>query len=125
MWVLTVASIVLWPTPVDQAVGGAVRLVLASLHGRGLPVSVSYGAVEFAANVLMFIPLGLFWFVLTPRGWRWAGPLAGLGLSILIEAMQFALLPERVATPWDVLADTAGAVCGTLAAWMLIRAHHG
>ncbi|MDQ0734052.1 glycopeptide antibiotics resistance protein [Arthrobacter agilis] len=94
------------------------------LHAHGLPASVTYNSVEFLSNVLMFAPLGLFWFILAPRGWRWAGPLVGLGLSLLVEGMQALLLPQRVATLGDVLANTIGAVCGTFIAWMLISARH-
>jgi hypothetical protein len=119
VWLVAVAFIVLWPTPVDRAGGGSLRGVLRTLHTHGLPPLVSYGTVEFIANVLMFVPLGLFWSLLAPRGLRWAGPLAGLSLSLLIEGMQAVLLPQRVATPQDVLANTLGAVCGTLAAWTL------
>jgi hypothetical protein len=57
VWLLAVAMIVLWPTPVDRAGGGWLRGVLGALHSHGLPALVSYGTVEFVANVLMFVPL--------------------------------------------------------------------
>lgn len=123
-WLVAVALIVLWPTPVDRAGGPLLQRALAYLYTHGLPASVTYSSVEFLSNVLMFAPLGLFWFILTPRGWRWAGPLAGMVLSLLIEGTQALLLPQRVATPDDVLANTIGAVCGTLVAWMLVSARH-
>jgi VanZ family protein len=123
-WVLAVALIVLWPTPVDRAGGPFLQRALAYLYAHGLPPSVTYSSVEFLSNVLMFAPLGLFWFILAPRGWRWAGPLAGMVLSLLIEGTQALLLPQRVATPEDVLANTIGAVGGTVAAWMLVSARH-
>ncbi|MHA7282222.1 VanZ family protein [Arthrobacter sp. TMS2-4] len=120
VWLLAVALIVLWPTPVDRAGGGTLRRLLAFLHEHGAPAFFSYGMVESLANVLMFVPFGLFWFFLAPRGWRWAGPLAGLVLSILIELTQLLLLPQRFATPWDMFANTLGAACGALAAWVLV-----
>ncbi|MEG9247435.1 VanZ family protein [Arthrobacter sp. Soc17.1.1.1] len=123
-WLVAVALIVLWPTPVDRAGGPLLQRALAYLYTHGLPAFVTYSSVEFLSNVLMFAPLGLFWFILIPRGWRWAGPLAGMVLSLLIEGTQALLLPQRVATPDDVLANTIGAVCGTLVAWMLVSARH-
>lgn len=120
-WLLAVALVVLWPTPVDRGGGPLLRQALSYLYAHGLPAFVTYGSLEFLANVLMFIPLGLFWFILSPRGWRWAGPLAGMALSILIEVTQLLLLPQRVATPYDVIANTLGALSGTLVAWVLLR----
>ncbi|WP_220725888.1 VanZ family protein [Arthrobacter cheniae] len=121
---MAVAFIVLWPTPVDRAGVGWLRGLLGALHAHGLPALVSYGTVEFAANVLMFVPLGLFWFLLAPRSWRWAGVFAGFGLSLLIEVAQLLLLPQRFATPYDVLANTLGTFMGTVAAWFLLRTSH-
>jgi glycopeptide antibiotics resistance protein len=46
-----------------------------------------------------------------------------MALSLLIEGTQALLLPQRVATPDDVLANTLGAMGGTLAAWTLLRRH--
>ncbi|WP_368783604.1 VanZ family protein [Arthrobacter sp. B1805] len=81
---------------------------------------MTYGAVEFLANVVMFVPFGVFWFILAPRGWRWAGPLAGMGLSASIEVAQLLLLPQRVASPYDVLANTLGALAGCTLGWVML-----
>ncbi len=115
-WLLAVAMIVLWPTPVDRAGGGTLRRGLEYLYAHGLPTFVTYSLVEFTANVLMFVPLGLFWFLLTPRHWRRWAPVVGLVLSAAIEATQHILLPQRFATPYDVLANTLGATLGALIA---------
>jgi glycopeptide antibiotics resistance protein len=121
LWLLAVALVVLWPSPVDAAGGEWLRRGLRFLYTHGLPTSVTYNAVEFTANIVMFVPFGLFWFILAPRGWRWAGPLAGMALSTLIEVTQLLLLPQRVATPYDVLANTLGALTGTVLGWLLLR----
>jgi hypothetical protein len=116
VWLLAVALIVLWPTPVDRAGGGALRHGLEYLYRHGLPAFVTYGVVEFMANVLMFVPLGLFWFMLTPCRWRWWAPAAGFALSTAIETTQLLVLPQRFATPHDVVANTLGSLFGTLVA---------
>ncbi|MBG6215824.1 VanZ family protein [Arthrobacter sp. CAN_A6] len=73
--------------------------------------------MEFTANIVLFVPLGLFWFILAPRGWRWHGPLVAFALSVLIELAQHVLLPQRVASPYDVVANGSGALVGMLVAW--------
>lgn len=119
---MCVAVIVLWPTPVDRNAAGILTRGLGFLHRHGLSDFVTYGLVEFTANIVMFAPLGLFWFLLAPPRWRWWGPAAGFVLSTGIEAAQYLLLPHRFATPYDVLANTLGAALGTLAAAVLLAA---
>lgn len=124
LWVVVVAFVVLWPLPVDRHGGALLRRALNLLQRHGLPGWFDYQLVEFAANALMFVPLGLFFFILAPGGWRWLGPAVGFALSVLIEAIQLTALPHRVASPWDVVANTLGAVVGAAAAWGLLRSRH-
>ncbi|WP_157940200.1 VanZ family protein [Arthrobacter ruber] len=119
---MAVALIVLWPTPVDRGGAEALRRALNFLHEHGLPTFVTYSVVEFSANILMFVPLGLFWFLLTPPRLRWWAPAVSFALSTLIEATQFLLLPQRFATPYDVVANTLGALVGALTACALLTA---
>ncbi len=122
LWLASVGVIVLSPSPVDTGAAGLLRRALAALHGRGVPTWLDYSFVEFSANIAMFVPLGLFFFILAPRGWRWLGPLVCLGLSSTIELTQLAVLPQRVASPYDVVANTSGALVGTVIAWGMLRA---
>ena len=117
---MAVALIVLWPTPVDRGGAGTLRRALSFLHEHGLPTFVTYSVVEFSANILMFVPLGLFWFLLTPPRMRWWAPAVGFALSTLIEATQFLLIPQRFATPYDIVANTLGTLMGALSAWILL-----
>ncbi|BBE22128.1 hypothetical protein MN0502_10110 [Arthrobacter sp. MN05-02] len=121
LWLLGVGFTVFSPLPVDRHAGDLLRRVLVLLQGYGAPGWFDYGFVEFAANALMFLPLGLFVFLLAPRGWRWLGPVVAFGLSALIEAVQLVALSQRVASPYDVVANTIGAVAGTLLAWTMLR----
>lgn len=84
---------------------------------------MDYGLVEFSANIVMFVPFGVFWFLLAAKGWRWIGPAAGIILSVSIEVAQFLFLPQRFASPYDVLANGLGALLGTVLAWIGLRAH--
>ena len=121
---MAVALIVLWPTPVDRGGAGALRRGLSFLHEHGLPTFVTYGVVEFTANILMFVPLGLFWFLLTPPRMRWWAPAVGFALSTLIEATQFLLIPQRFATSYDIVANTLGTLMGALTAWILLAVQY-
>ncbi|MHA7281102.1 VanZ family protein [Arthrobacter sp. MDT2-2] len=116
-WLVAVAFIVLWPTPVDADAAGILRRGLEFLYRHGFPSFITYNVVEFTSNVLMFVPFGLFWFILAPHRWRWWGVTAGCALSALIEVTQLVLLPQRFATPYDVLANTLGALAGAALGW--------
>lgn len=66
---------------------------------------------EFAANVAMFVPVGVLFAVLAgPRRWAWA--LAGAGaVSLAIELVQIPIA-DRISDPRDLLANTGGAAIG-------------
>lgn len=121
LWLAAVALIVLSPSPVDTRANALLVRALAALHRRGIPTWFDYSFVEFTANIVMFVPFGLFFFLLAPRVWRWLGPLVGLILSSLIELTQLVVLPQRVASPYDIFANTSGALVGTVIAWLMLR----
>lgn len=79
-------------------------------------------ALEVAANIALFIPLGLFVRLLTRRGVASAA-LIGFGVSIFIEASQLSGLwgtipcAYRYADVNDVLNNTTGAILGACLVW--------
>jgi VanZ family protein len=103
-----------WPVPVDRGVRSVLTAVLDRLASAGAPSWVDYAHVEFGANILMFVPLGVLIALLLPRWEWWLAPIIGLALSLAIEFGQALVLPERFATPLDVLANTSGAIVGAL-----------
>ncbi|HEY6572816.1 MAG TPA: VanZ family protein [Candidatus Eisenbacteria bacterium] len=81
---------------------------------------------DFAANVLLFIPLAFLWAGSIGAGWRRAGAIAKCLLvwvaAILFQAaMEFAqvYIPQRSVSLWDVIAAAFGAAFG-VAAWCAI-----
>ncbi len=48
-----------WPTPIDTTLGMPLHYALAWLRPLGLSDAAGYGALETAANVALFVPLGL------------------------------------------------------------------
>jgi glycopeptide antibiotics resistance protein len=75
---------------------------------------ITFDRVEFAANVAMFLPLGILavlWFGV--RGW-WSAIVIGALVSGAIESAQAVFLETRVPDLRDILANTLGAALGML-----------
>lgn len=106
-----VLVVTMWPSPVDAGAGAAIAELLRRLHEAGLPAWFGYDQLESTANVLMFAPLGaLLVFALPPKAW-WLALLLGPALSAGIETVQL-LLPQRVPTVADVVANSLGSWIG-------------
>ena len=121
---LVIAIITFWPGPPDPDGQRALRAFLKQAHLNGLPWWITFGKVEFGANIAMFVPIGFFGALALPRR-RWLiVPAAILG-SVCIEVVQALRLPERVGSSRDVLANGLGAFFGYLLAaavlWAVLR----
>ena len=114
-----VAVITLTPDPVDSNHRALVRELIAFLHAHGAPPQLGYAALEFTANIVMFVPLGFFAALLLPLGRAWLAALLAVGFSAAVEAVQLLLLPARFATLLDVLANALGAAVGVGVAVLL------
>lgn len=109
-YVLALMLIAFWPTPVDRPASGTLTQVIGWLHQHGMPAFIGYNKIEFAANIVLFLPLGFI-----AAGWakKWWHPLAaGFAASCLIELGQAFMLPQRFASVLDIVANTAGAALG-------------
>lgn len=104
-----------WRTPVDQNVAVTqLKPVVWMADLFGLTVPQSYSAVESAANVVLFMPLGAL-VLLWRRDWTWMhATLVALGTTVAIEVLQQLLRPERFASVRDVVANTLGGAIGSL-----------
>lgn len=106
-----VGWITLGPQPMAQE--GVFFRILGWLQVYGWFTWVTYNGVEFAANVLMFLPIGVFFLLLLGRRQSWLAAIVGAALSAAIEFVQL-FLPERVSDPRDLAANSAGAVLGVI-----------
>jgi glycopeptide antibiotics resistance protein len=97
-----VAWITLSPEPYDRRLDGFLFRALQALHQRGGPLWITYSAVEGAANVAMFLPVGMFLVLLLGRSRWWLAVALGVGLSALIETAQ-VFLPTRVSDVRDLV----------------------
>ena len=120
-FVVVVAIITLWPGPPDPGGQQALKAFLSRAHQRGLLTLITFGGIEFGANVLMFIPIGTFG-ALALAKMRWLIVPAAIAASAIIEVIQATLMPERFGTPQDVVANGLGALIGYLLACLVVQA---
>jgi hypothetical protein len=120
-YVVALALVAFWPTPVDESSHDGIDAFLARLHRRGFPLWISYELIEFIANIVMFVPVGFFVVVLAGMPRWWLGFLAGVAGSCVIELGQLVFLPERMPTLNDVMANTTGAAVGTVIALVTLQ----
>lgn len=113
---VAVLVIVLWPSRPAGAEQSSLELWFADLHARGLPGWIGFGLVEFAANVLMFVPLGALGVLARPPFGAVAVVACGTALSIAVELGQWLLIPGRTGDYRDVIANIVGAALGALLA---------
>ncbi|OAZ43922.1 hypothetical protein A9Z40_13045 [Microbacterium arborescens] len=109
-YVVVLALIAFWPTPVDRDAGPILRAITSAVPW------LTYDRIEFSANIALFIPFGWCAALGWPRWHAYVVP-AGLVISVVIETAQGVLLAERTASAWDVVANTLG----TTAGWLIAR----
>jgi len=121
-YLILAALIAFWPTPVDQAAAPLLNTLIAKLHAHGVPTWLGYDQLEFAANILFFIPFAFLLTLLLGRNRWWFAALIALGSSICIEVAQKEFLAARFSSLADVAANVIGALIGAgLAVLVLSR----
>ena len=106
---VVVALIGFWPVPVDSGAGPLLRAVTAVF-----PVA-TYERIEFGANVVMFVPLGLLLTMLLPQA-RWLVLPIAFVATVTLESGQAIALSARTPSVLDIIANTAGACLGIVLA---------
>jgi hypothetical protein len=124
-YLVVLGLIAFWPVPVDQDAGDWLYRLFVWLYRHDAPTWMDYNALEFTANIILFLPVGLFAVILAGARRWWVGILGGLAASAAIETGQLLFLPARFATLNDVIANTAGAILGTLLAVATLAIAHG
>lgn len=109
------------PTPLDLGYESSIERLLDVLHRNGVPSWFGYSKLEFAANIVMYVPLGFLVGLALPRRALWAGIVVVPLFSAIIEFIQTLVLDARFGTAWDVIANTLGGWTGLLGA-VVIRA---
>lgn len=119
LYLAALACIGFWPTPVDRPLAGFLADILSALRQHSLTAGIRYVDVEGAANVILFVPLGLLCALLLPARRWWLAAVTGLLTSASIEAVQFLLLSQRQASLRDVANNSLGALLGAAAVQLL------
>ena len=110
-----VGFITLGPQPLDDGTDSLVWRLLGLFSRFRATDWITYSGLEFAANVAMFVPVGLFFLLLLGRRHWWIAVAAGVALTMAIEfAQQF--IPSRVSDPRDIVANSVGAFVGVMTA---------
>ncbi|WP_350224135.1 VanZ family protein [Microbacterium sp. lyk4-40-TSB-66] len=107
IYLVLLAVILLSPTHLDRDADLVFRLafrLFPSANGR---------EVDFGLNVLLFLPFGGLLAPLLPRH-AWAVLVIAWGVPTLVEIAQGLLLPARVSSIFDVVANAAGSLTGVL-----------
>ena len=110
---VVVGLLTLGPQPGDPNQPGGLQELFDRWHAGGLPAWIDLPLLEFCANVAMFVPVGA-----VAASWlgTWgASVFAGAAATSFIECFQGVFLPDRVADPRDLLANTLGAALGAAA----------
>jgi glycopeptide antibiotics resistance protein len=116
MYVAVVLAVTLYPTTVDKGLDPYIDRLLDAAHAHGIPHFVNYNFIEFAANIMFFVPVGFLGGLLFSYRMWWLAIVFGALLSAGVEIAQGLFLPGRVSSPADVVANTTGAVVGCLVA---------
>lgn len=115
-YLIGLAYMVFWPSPVDRPIDGTLEAAIHWLQRHGVPPwLVNYGTVEFSSNILMFVPFGIMAALRLPAKYWWAAVAAAALASGAIELSQALFLPHRTASLMDVLANTTGGALGAVA----------
>lgn len=106
LYAVALALIAIWPSPVDSGAGPLLRAIT-----RLVPI-LTYPRIEFGANILLFIPLGLLLALILTRRYLIV-PIA-LVTTMAIESFQALMLERRTPSVMDILANLTGACIGLL-----------
>lgn len=105
----------LTPSRVEESMPNLLDLVLTTAHRAGWNW-LDFTRLEIIANVLVFVPVGVFAFLLVPRRVWPLAVVLGPAISVAIEVAQRVALPHRAATMSDVVANSGGALIGVFLA---------
>lgn len=105
---VALALIGFWPQPVDSGAGHLLRLI-----SRVFPL-LSYERLEFASNILLFVPLGVGLALMLRRSRYLVMPIALL-VSLSIESVQAVFIAARTPSVYDIIANVSGAALGLVA----------
>lgn len=118
LYLAAVGWLTLGPQPRALERASGLWQLLAWLHRHPSLEWIRFSTLEFSANVLMFVPIGVFLLLLLGRRRWWLAVLLGVLLSCGIEFTQL-FLPGRVSDVRDLESNSIGAFAGVVIALVL------
>lgn len=116
--IIAIASLVLvgvatlGPFGVKGAIHDTLDSIVVALNQNPDLAWVTFGMLEFGANILLFVPIGVCLLFFVGRRRWWLAVILGALLSGAIEAAQIVL--PGVPTLRDLLSNSVGTLCGVL-----------
>ena len=122
-YLLVLVGTSLWPKPVDGdgALAFITREILRFTARTPWLEWIQYNELEAMANVLLYIPLGIFLVALAPKANTLLLVLVPALVSLLAEGSQGLFLPDRYATAFDVFYNACGGILGIFIAKSIAR----
>ncbi|MBI5161527.1 MAG: VanZ family protein [Micrococcales bacterium] len=111
LYLVLLGFVAAWPTPVDRPLDAQLLRVIDRIQEAGFPW-VDYAVVESAANVVLFVPLGVLLAALFRRGWVVLALVGVVAATVTIELVQREFLPARVSSLGDIAANSVGGALG-------------
>lgn len=114
LYLVALAWITLTPSPSTDGAFALLDRLLVLVHRVDALAWVRVDQLEFAANIVLFLPMGLLLTILLGRRGWWAALAVGVIASCWIELAQDVWLPSRVADPRDLVSNSIGTAIGVL-----------
>ncbi|MEI5583394.1 MULTISPECIES: VanZ family protein [unclassified Agromyces] len=118
-YTVLLAVVGFFPTPVDREASPAIWWFIRGVRRLGFEW-YSYELLEFSANVLLFVPFGLLGLLVVGLRFWWVALVLGVTASVVIETGQELLLPERMPSTSDVVANALGTTLGVAAGCLIL-----
>ena len=113
------AWLTLTPSDASERTFSLLHRIVQTLQSDASTEFLTYDRVEFVANVVLFVPMGVFVVLLLGRRLWWAGIFAGVLASCWIELAQGIWLSDRVSDPRDLVSNGLGTLLGVLLALLV------
>lgn len=112
-YLMLVGWLTLGPQPLDASGRGFLHRLIRFISGDNTLDWITYALVEFIANIVLFVPVGVLFALLL--GWRrwWMAVILGVALTVSIETAQL-VIPDRVTDPRDVVSNSIGSTIGVV-----------
>ncbi|MFT3944242.1 MAG: VanZ family protein [Ancrocorticia sp.] len=116
---VAVAIVTLSPSRLDLLFRPQVLALINHLHQLGVTKKFDFDELEFAANIVLVVPVGFFLGLALSKRYRWVAYCAFPILFAGVELIQRFALPDRIPSILDVVANSLGGWSGLILASLL------